>query len=437
LQLSKAQGVLVKVSVNEVTSWSKEIQVEIPAEDVQLRVDEIYGKITQEAKLPGFRKGKVPISVIKKEYKSNVREEMIQHQLPDYLREALIDQKINPVTQPRITHLQFEEGAPLKFVASVEVKPLFELKEYKALKVKKESTVVGPEEVEETLETIRQQQADFIPAEDRAAKTDDLAVIDFEGRIEGKTFEGGKANRYPVLLGSASLLKDFEANLIGLKKGETKVFKAIFPQGYGNEKIQGKEAEFTVTLRELKEKKLPEMDDAFALKVGKFQTVQEMKERVAADLKSHREVEQRSKMIEQIAEKLMADHPLDVPASLVNLEQQRLIQQGVERLKNQGVDAGKWTEAQKKEFVDSLGPIAKKNVHMALLVEKISEAEKIRCEEKDYEAYLEKISAGSNQPPDAVKRYLQQQNRVESVKEWIQYEKTLDFLIASAKIEAA
>jgi trigger factor len=296
---------------------------------------------------------------------------------------------------------------------------------------------VEAEEVETTIETIRQQQADFILVENRAAQTDDLVVIDFEGRIDGKPFEGGKANRYPVLLGSASLLKDFEANLIGLKKGETKVFKVNFPANYGNEKIQGKEAEFTVTMHDVKEKKLPELDDAFALKVGKFQSVQEMKDRVATDLKTHKDVEQRSNMIEQIAEKLMADHPLEVPGSLVNLEQQRLIQQGLERLKNQGVDAGKWTDAQKKEFVESLRPIAHKNVHMALLVEKISLAENIRCEEKDFEAYVVKISQGSNQPPDAVKRYLQQQNRVESVKEWIQYEKTLDFLIASAKIEVA
>ncbi len=423
--------------MSEVSGCAKEIQVEIPTEDVQKRVDEIYGKITKEAKLPGFRKGKVPISVIKKEYKSNVREEMVQHQLPEYLREALIENKIDPVAQPRVTHLQFEEGSPLKFVAAVEVKPLFTLKEYKGLKIKKEKTAVDAEEVDKTIDTIRNQQADFIPVEGRAAKTDDLVVIDFLGKIDDKPFEGGKANRYPVLLGSASLLKDFEENLIGLKKGETKVFKLTFPKNYGNDKIQGKEAEFTVTLHEIKEKKLPELDDAFALKVGQFKTVQEMKERVLTDLKSHKEVEQRSKMIEQIAEKLMADHPLEVPISLVHLEQQRLIQQGVERLKNQGVDAGKWTDAQKKEFVDSLRPMAQKNVHMALLVEKISEAEKIRCEEKDFEAYLAKISAGSNQSPDAVKRYLQQQDKIDSVKEWIQYEKTLDFLIASSKIEAA
>ncbi len=427
----------MKVNVNEVSSCAREIEVEIPTEEVQKRVDEIYSKITREAKLPGFRKGKVPLNVVKKEYKTNVRDEMVQHQLPEFLREALIEKKIDPVAQPRITHYQFEEGSSMKIMASVEVKPVFILKEYKGLKVKKEKTSVDAEEVDKTIETIRQQQADFIPVEARSAQNDDLVVIDFEGRIDGNVFEGGKANRYPVLLGSASLLKDFETNLIGLKKGETKVFKITFPQGYGNEKIQGKEAEFTVTIKDIKEKKLADLDDSFAMKVGKFATLKEMKERVAIDLKTHKEVEQRTKMIEQIAEKLMADHPIEVPLSLVILEQQRLIQQGVEKLKNQGVDAGKWTEAQKKEFVESLRPVAQKNVHMALLVEKISDAEKIVCESKDYDAYLVRIAAGSQQTPESVKQYLQQQNRVESVKEWIQYEKTLDFLISSATIEAA
>jgi trigger factor len=142
-------------------------------------------------------------------------------------------------------------------------------------------------------------------------------------------------------------------------------------------------------------------------------------------------------MIEQIGEKLMASHPFDVPVSLVNLEQQRLVQQGVDRLKNQGIDANKLTDDQKKEFVEKLKPVAEKNVQMALIVEKISTAEKIICEDKDFEAYCDKVSKSVNQPVDAVKKYLNQQGNIESVKEWILYEKTLDYLISQAKIEAA
>jgi trigger factor len=427
----------VKVSVKDVSGCTKEVQIEVPADDVQTKVDGIYSRISREAKLAGFRKGKAPLDVIKKQYKSAVREEVVHHELPEFFRTALIDQKIDPVAQPQITHLQFEEGSPLKVIATVEIKPEFKLKDYKGLKIKKEKTSVDEEEVDKALENLREQMAQFVPVEDRPAKQDDLVVIDFEGKIGGKAFDGGKASRYPVLLGTNNLLKDFEANLIGIAKGGTKTFKMTFPQDYGKKEVAGQEAEFTVTLYEIKEKKLPMVDNEFAKDVGKSETVKELREKLESQIKTGKENEQRSKMIEQIGEKLIASHPFDVPVSLVNMEQQRLVKQGVERLKNQGIDANKLSQDQQKEFVEKLRPVAQKNVQMALIVEKISAAENIQCEEKDMEAYYDKVSKNVNQPADMVKRYLQQQGNTESVKEWIQYEKALDYLIAQAKIEAA
>ncbi|HTC20491.1 MAG TPA: trigger factor, partial [bacterium] len=255
--------------------------------------------------------------------------------------------------------------------------------------------------------------------------------------IGGKAFEGGKANRYPVLLGSNNLLKDFESNLIGVKKGESKTFKMTFPQDYGKKEVAGQEAEFTVIVHEIKEKKLPTVDNDFAKDVGKSETVKELREKLEEQIKTAKENDQRAKMVEQIGEKLIADHSFDVPVSLINVEQQRLVKQGIERLKNQGVDANKLSEEQKKEFVESLRPVAQKNVQMAMIVEKISAAENILCGEKDMEDYFDKVSKNINQPRDVVKRYLQQQGNTESVKEWIQYEKALDYLITQAKIEAA
>lgn len=427
----------MKVSVNNVSGCTKEVHVEVPAEDVQIKVDSIYSRISQEAKLPGFRKGKAPLDVIKKQYKSAVREQVVQHELPEFFRTALIEQKIDPVAQPQISHLQFEEGAPLKFIATVEIKPEFQLKDYKGLKIKKDKTAVAEEEVDKALENLREQMAQFVPIEDRAAKEEDLLVIDFDGKIGGKPFEGGKASRYPVLLGSNNLLKDFETNLIGMKKTETKTFKMTFPKDYAKKDVAGVEAEFTVVLHEIKEKKLPMVDNDFAKDVGKSETVKELREKLEGQIKSAKEAEQRGKMIEQIGEKLIADHGFDVPVSLINMEQQRLVQQGVDRLRQQGIDANKLTDEQKKEFVEKLRPVAQKNVHMALIVEKISDAEKIECEEKDWEAYCDKMAKNANQPVEVVKRYLKQQGNAESIKDWIRYEKTLDYLIAQAKIEAA
>ncbi len=427
----------MKVSVNNVSGCAREVHVEVPAETVQGKVDGIYGRISREAKLPGFRKGKAPLDVIKKQYKSAVREEILHHELPEFFRAVLLEQKIDPVAQPQISDLQFEEGSPLKFIAKVEVKPEFQLKDYKGLKIKKEKTSVTEEEVDKALENLREQMAQFIPVEDRPSKKDDLVVMDFDGKIGGKPFEGGKASRYPVLLGSQNLLKDFETNLEGITKGETKTFTITFPKDYGKKEVAGREAEFTVTAHEIKEKKLPMVDNEFAKDVGKCETVKELREKLEAQIKSSKEVEQRSKMVEQVGEKLLALHPFDVPVSLVNMEHQRLVQQGVDRLKRQGVDANKLTDQQKQEFVENLRPMAQKNVHMALIVEKIGAAENIHCDDKDLEAYYAKVAQGAGQPADVVKRYLKQQGNLDSIKEWIEYEKALDFLIAQAKVDAA
>ncbi len=425
----------MKVSVNNVSGCTKEVTVEVPTETVQNQMDGIYQKISQEAKIPGFRKGKVPLDVIRKQYKSAAREEMVHHRLPEFFRTVLVEQKLDPVAQPQITHLQFEEGTPLKFVATVEIKPTFDLKEYKGLKVKKAKVEADDADVEKALNNMRDQMAQLVPAEGRAAQKDDWVLIDFEGKIDGKAFEGGKANRYPVLLGAQNMLADFEANIVGLKAGDSKTFKITFPKDYGKDDIAGKEAEFTIKVHEIKAKKLPELNDEFAKDAGRAENLAELKEKLKAQVKQSKENEQRAKMVEQIGEKLIGDHKFDIPASLINMEQQRLVQQGVERLRSQGIDANTLPDEQKKQFVEGLRPVAEKNVHLALIVEKITAAEKIKTDESDIDAYFEKVSGNIGQPADVVKRYVQQQGNLDSIKDWIQYEKTLDFLITQSKIE--
>jgi trigger factor len=422
--------------VNDVSSCTKEVTVEVPLETVQTRMDDIYQRISKEAKIPGFRKGKVPLDVIKKQYRSAAREEMVQHQLPDFFRSVLIEHKLDPIAQPQITHLQFEEGSPMKFVATVEIKPAFEVKNYKGIKVRKADTSVSEADVDKALENMREQLAQFIPVEDRASQNDDLVVIDFEGKMDGKVFEGGKASRYPVLLGSQSLLKDFETNLVGLKKDESKTFKIVFPADYGKKELADKEAEFTVKLHEIKAKKLPVVDNDFAKDAGKAESVKELREKLEAQIKANKELEQRSKMIEQIGEKLISSHGFDIPVSLINQEQQRLVRQAVQNMRGQGMEPNQLPEEQRKKLFDDLRPIAQKNVHMALIVEKITVGEGIKAIDKDVDAYIEKTAGNINQPPDVLRRYLLQQGNLDGIKDWIQYEKTLDFLIAEAKIES-
>lgn len=427
----------MKVDVNDLSGCSKEVHVEVSADILQGKVDGIYQRLGKQAKMPGFRKGKVPLDVLKREYKSAVREEIVHQEVPEFFRTILIDHKIEPVTQPRITHLQFEEGSPLKFVAIVEIKPGFKLKDFKGIKVRKEPTKVTEEEVDRALEALREQMAQFVPVEDRSAKEEDLVLIDFDGKIDGKSFDGGKAARFPVLLGSQGLLKDFETQLIGMAKGASKNFKLTFPADYPKPEVAGKEAEFAVTLQEIKVKKLPAVDDEFAKDAGGGGNVKELREKLEGQLRSRKEAEQRAKMAEQVGDKLISDHPFDVPVSLVDMEQQRLVRQGVDRLRQQGLDPARLTPEQRKDFVEKLRPVAEKNVRMALIVERISEQEGVRCEDGDLDAYIQKIAQATQQPPEAVRRYLSQKGEMASTREWIRYEKTIDLLIAQAKVEAA
>jgi trigger factor len=239
-----------------------------------------------------------------------------------------------------------------------------------------------------------------------------------------------------VLLGSQSLLKDFETNLVGLKKDESKTFKIVFPADYGKKELADKEAEFTVKLHEIKAKKLPVVDNDFAKDAGKAESVKELREKLEAQIKANKELEQRSKMIEQIGEKLISSHGFDIPVSLINQEQQRLVRQAVQNMRGQGMEPNQLPEEQRKKLFDDLRPIAQKNVHMALIVEKITVGEGIKAIDKDVDAYIEKTAGNINQPPDVLRRYLLQQGNLDGIKDWIQYEKTLDFLIAEAKIES-
>lgn len=426
----------MKITVNAVSGCAKDVQVEVPADQVQVRVDDIYRRISQEAKLPGFRKGKVPMEVIKKEYKSNVREQVLQYELPEFFREAIKDQKISPVAQPRITELKFEEGAPLTFIARVEVKPQFELKNYKGLPIKKETQPVTEADVDKTLEDLRDRGAQFVPSDEkRGAQKGDLVIIDFDGRIDGQPFKGGKASRYSVVLGSGNMMKEFEDALFGMKKGESKTFPVKFPDDYFGKEVAGKQSEFTVLAHEVKEKKLPVVDNDFVKEISGLETVAELRSKIEEDIKAHRGADQRAKSAEQIAEQLIKLHPFDVPSSLVEMELQRLVQQGAERMKQQGIDVNKLGEEQQKEFVEKLKPVSERNVHMALIVEKISEKENIHCEPKDFDAYVEKVAKNVGQSPDTVRRYIQQQGNQESIQDWIGYEKALDFLIAEAKAD--
>ena len=427
----------MKVKVYPTSGCTRELRVEVEAETVAAEVDGLYHKISHEASLPGFRKGKAPLEIVRRKYKDTVREEILRDALPRFFREAVQSEKIAPIAQPRVTEFTFEEGAPMRFVAVVEVRPEFELKDYKGLKLTGPKTEVTEADVDQALLEIREQSASFVPMEGRPVKMDDMVLVDFEGRVDGTPFEGGKATRYPIAVGKGNVLKDFEDALVGMNVGEKKTFPVKFPADYPQEKMAGKGAEFTVHLHEIKERILPNLDDQLAKDVFKCESVADLRVKMAEDLKARRENDRRGRLTDQLAEQLIGAHSFDAPPSLIEMELQRLVKQAADRFQQQGVDLNKWPEDRQKDFIEQFRKPAEKNVRMSMIVDRIGEAEKIACTDEDFDQHLDRLSKALQQPKDAVRRFLDQRDQKHEIEDRIQYEKTLDFILGQSKIETA
>jgi trigger factor len=229
-------------------------------------------------------------------------------------------------------------------------------------------------------------------------------------------------------------LKDFEDALVGMTPGQTKEFPVVFPADYPKTELAGKTAVFTATVHEVKEKILPRLDDAFAQEAYHCKDVAELRAKMTEDMKSRRSVEQRNKMIDQIADQLLNSHAFDVPPSLVELEHQRLVRQAVERMRTQGADVSRWGEDRQKEFVAQFAKSAERNVRMSMLVGKIADGEHIECGDVDFDTHLDKLAKALGQAKDAVKRFVEQRDQKAEIEERVRYEKALDFLIEKADI---
>jgi trigger factor len=264
-----------------------------------------------------------------------------------------------------------------------------------------------------------------------------MVLLDFEGKVDGKPFEGGKANRYPIVVGQGSVLPDFEQALIGMVKDQTKEFPVAFPADYPQAQLAGKTAQFTATVKDIKKKVLPALDDAFAKDAFQCETLVELRSKIKEDLQTRRESEKRGKVVDQIAEQLITLHPFDVPVSLVEMEHQRLARQAVDRIRQQGADLAKWPEERQKQFVAQFEKPAERNVRMSMIIEKIGEVEGVRCEAVDFDRHLEKLSKALNQPTENVKKYVEQNGQRAEVEDHVVYEKTLDLLIEKASVVAA
>ncbi len=422
----------MKVAVEEVSSCKRKLQVEEGPDVVRAAWQKAFSRVQKEARLPGFRKGKVPSSMIKLHFADEVRQEVARRLIPEIYRQALAETQIKPVEEPDLQQVSLEEDAPLKFEALVEIKPAITLGQYTGLSVKHTPKPFEEREVDETLEHLREQHAEFRTVE-RAADPGDLVLMDYTLTPEG--LEPRSEKGYGFVIGSGGVMPEIEEAVIGLSAGGERTVNVRFPDTHQMESMRGKAGVAQVKVNEVKEKILPPLDDELAKTVGQVDTLDALKAEVRKGLQTRRESENRRALEEAVTDVLLAIHPIEVPEALVLRQVGHLIEHTKERMRRQGMDPEKlpWDYG---KLLQELRPGAEKAVRRALILEAISDKEGLNPSEADIETEIEKIAVANNRPAPAVKRMMDQSGDLAGLRHSLGEARTMDFLISKASVAA-
>lgn len=423
--------------------WEKQegnqgvLTVEVAKEEFDKALDQAFKKVVKQVTVPGFRKGKVPRRIFEARFGVEaLYQDALDIILPQAYQKAVEETGIEPVDQPEVDIEQLEKGKNLIFKAVVTVKPEVKLGEYKGLEIPAKDFSVTDEQVQEELERIREWQAELIVVEDGKLENGDLAVIDFEGFIDGEPFEGGKAENYNLELGSNTFIPGFEEQLVGMSKGEEKEIKVTFPEEYHVEELKGKEAVFKVKVNEIKRKKLPELDDEFAKDVSEFETLEEFKADLRQKLEEQAKQEEENYKRDRVAEKAAEKAEIDIPQVMIDHEVEHMVQDFEQRLRFQGLDLDnyfKFTGSSMEQLKEQFKEDAEKRVRISLTIEAIGKAENIEVTEEDIDKELDKMAELYSQDKEQLKKVFQSQGSLDRIKTDIQFRKTLDFLVEHSK----
>ncbi|WP_306534690.1 trigger factor [Geobacter sp.] len=422
-------------TVESLSSVKKKISFEIPAERVSTEIDKVFGQIQKRAAIKGFRKGKVPRTLVEQNYGSMMEGDVLKNLFDETYFKALADHKIFPVSHPLIESDEVKRGAPLKYSATVEVLPEIEVKDYAGLHVKKEKFVSDDAPVEARLNEMREGMAVLKPLEEgKSAENGHFVVIDFVGSVDGIPFEGGSAESYQLELGSGRFIPGFENQLVGVKAGEQTTVAVTFPKEYGNEDLAGKQASFAVTVREIKVKELPELNDEFAMQFGEFETFDQLKAKLV-ELHEKQEIDRiKADLQDRLVKALLEKNEIEVPSTLVERQLQMMLSNMKNRLAQQRLSLemmGMDDEKFKVQYHDS----AENQVKGSLLLEAVAKKEGVKVEEADIEAKLRAMAEEAGQDFERVKSFYEQNhNAKENLVAHLNEDKVLGYLLDKAVV---
>src|SRR5215475_3769785 len=416
-------------------SCRRELDLEIPAEEVTKASEKVAKEFMKVARVPGFRPGKAPISLIKRRFAEEIKSEVLQTLVPETVEKAVAEQKLTPISQPQVDKLEFNEGQPVKFRASFDVLPEFTLASYKNLQIEMPEMTIGDEDVTKALAEMQQRAANFAPVEGRAVQNDDFVQVKLHGAPDG----GGEPLQAESVLchvGAEETMEPFNENLRGANVGDHKNFDVNYPADYPDAKLAGKLFHYAVDVIGIKTKKLPELNDEFAKDVSDATSLEELKTKIREGLEHERDHRQKDLQREKVIAELVKLHDFPVPESLVEHQMDVRLERVVRSLAQQGVDPRAvnvdWVSLRRRQE-----DRAKDDVKAELIVDKIASTENIDATEEDVTHELEHAASHSNESVEAIRARLTKQGALDRMKAKLRSDKTLDWLAQNAKIRTA
>jgi len=384
--------------------------IESTAEEFEAGLNTAYNKNKSKISLPGFRKGKAPRKMIEKMYGAEVfYEDAANSIIPEAYAKAADECGLELVSQPKINVTQLEAGKPFIFEAVVATKPEVELGQYKGVEVTKADTEATDADVEEELKRVQDQNSRTVSVADRAVKDGDNTVIDFEGFVDGVAFEGGKGTDYPLTIGSHSFIDTFEEQIIGMNIGDEKEINVTFPEEYHVDELKGKPAMFKVSVKEIKEKQLPELNDEFAQDVSDFDTLDEYKADVEKKILENKENQIKREQEDQIIEKIIENAQMEIPQQMIAAQTRQMTQEFAQRLQSQGLSLEQYmqfTGLTPQKMMEDLEPQALKRIQSRLVLEAVVAAENIEASDEEIDKELENMASMYQMEIDKLKELI-------------------------------
>ena len=427
----------MSVQVEKLEKNMAKLTVEVSAEDFKAAIKKAFNKNKNRFAIPGFRKGKAPQAMIEKMYGEGVfYEDAADEAINASYAEAMKESGLDIVSRPEVTIEKIGKDEPFVYSALVAVKPEVELGQYKGVEVEKADASVSAEDVEAELKKVQEQNARLLTVEDRGVEDGDQTVIDFEGFVDGKGFEGGKAEDYPLTIGSHSFIDTFEEQLIGKKIGEECEVNVTFPTEYHAADLAGKPATFKVTVKEIKVKELPELNDEFASEVSEFDTLDEYKKDVEKKLAEKKEIEANSKNEDAVVAKVVENASMEIPDKMIDAQAENMVQDMARRMQSQGLSLDmylKYTGMTVEQMKEQARPDAEKRIRTRLVLEAVAKAENIQISDEKVDEEVAKMAEAYKMEVEKLKSYMSESD-VKQMKEDLAVQQAVDLLVAEAKL---